>query len=79
MVLIVFLVLWPPQLSFLDRTAIGNAKTFNMAKDLHLTDQQYLLCLTIFFIPYALFEPPSNVLLKRLTPRWWLSGIMFLW
>ncbi|CED83264.1 Permease of the major facilitator superfamily [Phaffia rhodozyma] len=66
-------------LSFLDRTAIGNAKTFHMATDLKLTDQQYLLCLTIFFIPYALFEPPSNVLLKKLSPRVWLTSIMVLW
>lgn len=66
-------------LSFLDRTSIGNANTFHLSKDLKLSDQQYLLCLTIFFIPYALFEPISNVLLKRLSPRWWLSGIMVLW
>lgn len=27
-----------------------------METDLHLTDTQYLLCLTLFFISYALFE-----------------------
>lgn len=37
-------------LSFLDRTSIGNAKLYSMETDLHLTDIQYLLCLTIFFI-----------------------------
>lgn len=31
-------------LSFLDRTAIGNANTFGLAKDLGLTSQQYNLC-----------------------------------
>lgn len=27
-----------------------------MEADLHITDQQYLIALTIFFIPYAIFE-----------------------
>jgi hypothetical protein len=27
-----------------------------MDKSLHVTDKQFLLVLTIFFIPYALFE-----------------------
>lgn len=34
---------------------------------------------TIFFIPYALAEPLTNVLLKRLSPRLFLSTIMILW
>ncbi|KAL7417795.1 MFS general substrate transporter [Mrakia frigida] len=66
-------------LSFLDRTAIGNAATFGLRGDLGLSDDQYLICLTVFFFTYSLFEPPSNVLLKKLSPRLWLSGIMFFW
>ncbi|KIK94523.1 hypothetical protein PAXRUDRAFT_142638 [Paxillus rubicundulus Ve08.2h10] len=65
--------------AFLDRTSIGNAKLYSMEADLHLTDTQYLLCLTIFFISYAIFEVPSNVILKRLRPSVWLSALMFLW
>ncbi|EIM86762.1 MFS general substrate transporter [Stereum hirsutum FP-91666 SS1] len=66
-------------LSFLDRTSIGNAKLYGLETDLHITDKQYLLSLTIFFFPYALFEVPSNVFLKRLRPSIWLSAIMLLW
>ncbi|KAH9004776.1 MFS general substrate transporter [Lactarius hatsudake] len=66
-------------LSFLDRTSIGNAKLYGLEKTLHLTDKQYLLALTIFFFPYALFEVPSNIFLKRLRPSLWLSGLMLLW
>ncbi|KAH7890872.1 major facilitator superfamily domain-containing protein [Phlebopus sp. FC_14] len=66
-------------LCFLDRTSIGNAKLYSMEKALHLTDTQYLLCLTIFFISYALFEVPSNVILKRLRPSIWLSSLMVGW
>ncbi|KAF8632919.1 hypothetical protein AX15_001640 [Amanita polypyramis BW_CC] len=66
-------------LSFLDRTSIGNAKLYHLTKDLHLTDKQYLLSLTIFFFSYAVFEVPSNVFLKRLRPSIWLSILMTLW
>jgi sugar phosphate permease len=35
--------------------------------------------LTIFFISYALAEPVTNVLLKRLTPRVFFTGIIIAW
>jgi len=66
-------------LSFLDRTSIGNAKLYNLEQDLHMTDTQYLISLTVFFFSYAIFEVPSNVFLKRLKPSIWLSLLMLLW
>jgi MFS family permease len=66
-------------LSFLDRTSIGNAKLYNLEPDLHMTDNQYLISLTVFFFSYAIFEVPSNVFLKRLRPSIWLSLLMLLW
>ncbi|PCH36326.1 MFS general substrate transporter [Wolfiporia cocos MD-104 SS10] len=66
-------------LSFLDRTAVGNAKLYGMEQDLHITDTQYLIALTVFFFPYAAFEVPSNILLKRMRPSIWLSFLMFAW
>ncbi|KAL4241787.1 MFS transporter superfamily protein [Abortiporus biennis] len=66
-------------LNFLDRGNIGNARLYNMQTDLHITDKQYLIALTIFFFPYALFEPPSNIALKRLRPSRWLSFLMLVW
>ncbi|KAI0976184.1 major facilitator superfamily domain-containing protein [Xylaria arbuscula] len=65
-------------LAFLDRVNIANAKTFNLVKDLNLKNTEYNTSLTIFFVPYILFEIPSNILLKRFSPRIWLSGCMFL-
>ena len=29
---------------------------YNMQNDLHITDTQYLIALTVFFFPYSLFE-----------------------
>ncbi|KNZ75154.1 hypothetical protein J132_04639 [Termitomyces sp. J132] len=66
-------------LSFLDRTSIGNAKLYHLTTDLHITDTQYLLALTIFFFSYAIFEVPSNIFLKRLRPSIWLSFLMLGW
>ncbi|SPO25664.1 related to allantoate permease [Ustilago trichophora] len=65
-------------LSFLDRSAIGNARLYGLEKELKLTSEQYNLALTVFFFPYALFEVPSNILLKRLRPSIWFPIITIL-
>ncbi|GJJ11312.1 hypothetical protein Clacol_005544 [Clathrus columnatus] len=57
----------------------GNARLYNLEKDLHINDTQYNIALTIFFFSYAIFEVPSNVFLKRLRPSIWLSLLMLLW
>ncbi|CAK7223358.1 High-affinity nicotinic acid transporter [Sporothrix bragantina] len=65
--------------AFLDRINIANAKVFGLAADLDLTGVQYNTALTIFFVPYIVFELASNILLKRFSPRVWLSccGMLF--
>jgi len=65
-------------LAFLDRVNIANARSFKLTTDLNLRNVEYNTALTIFFVPYVVFEIPSNVLLKRFSPRIWLSGCMFL-
>ncbi len=44
--------------------------------DLHLVGQQYNITLTIFFISYSVFEPLTNILLKRLRPSIFIPIIM---
>ncbi|KAH3941282.1 hypothetical protein HBI56_208840 [Parastagonospora nodorum] len=69
-------------LAFLDRTNIGNAKIQGLTRDLHMegpNSVRYNIALFIFFIPYVLFEVPSNLILKKLAPSTWLSLIMVLW
>ncbi|KAI1928302.1 High-affinity nicotinic acid transporter [Ophidiomyces ophidiicola] len=66
-------------LAFLDRVNISNAVIFGLREDLKIVSgTQYNTALTIFFIPYILFEIPSNILLKKLRPHVWLSLCMFL-
>ncbi|ORY03758.1 putative allantoate permease [Clohesyomyces aquaticus] len=59
--------------AFLDRVNISNALTMGLQKDLHLKGNQANIALTIFFVPYVLFEVPSNILMKKLKPHVWLS------
>lgn len=66
-------------ISFLDRTNIGNAKVDGLQTDLHMTPGQYNASLTIFFVSYSVFEPLTNVLLKKLRPSIFLPIIMVMW
>jgi sugar phosphate permease len=66
-------------ISFLDRTNIGNAKVDGLQEDLHMTNGQYNASLTIFFVSYSVFEPLTNVLLKKLRPSVFLPIIMVWW
>lgn len=66
-------------LSFLDRINIGNARLMGLEKDLDMTGHDYNIALFIFFIPYILFEVPSNLILKKVAPSTWLSVIIASW
>ncbi|SAL37298.1 major facilitator transporter [Caballeronia udeis] len=65
-------------LCFLDRANIGFAKLSYQA-DTGISDAAYALGSGIFFIGYALFEVPSNLMLQRTGARAWLSRIMVTW
>jgi sugar phosphate permease len=65
--------------SFLDRTNIGNAKILGLEEDLGLTDSQYANGLAIFFAFYIASEVPSNLVLKKASPRVWLPFLTVMW
>ncbi|PGH19645.1 hypothetical protein AJ80_03800 [Polytolypa hystricis UAMH7299] len=65
--------------SFLDRTNIGNAKIVGLEEDLGMTGNDYNISLIIFFVSYSVFEPLTNVLLKRFRPSVFIPVIMFFW
>ncbi|KAK4132773.1 MFS general substrate transporter [Trichocladium antarcticum] len=66
-------------LAFLDRTNIGNAKIAGLTDDLNLTVPSYNATLTIFFVSYAVFEPITNILLKKLRPSIFIPIIIVGW
>lgn len=65
--------------SFLDRTNVGNAKIIGLVEDLNMTNLQYNQGLAVFYATYIASELPSNLILKRLTPRLWLSLLACAW
>ncbi|QPC70580.1 hypothetical protein HYE68_001332 [Fusarium pseudograminearum] len=66
-------------LSFMDRTNIGNAKIQGMTETLNMTGNDYNMALFVFFIPYIIFEVPSNIIIKKISPSLWLASITVLW
>ncbi|KAG5979794.1 hypothetical protein E4U55_004752 [Claviceps digitariae] len=67
-------------LAFLDRVNIANAKIYHLREDLDMLHpaSRFNTAIVIFFVPYILFEIPSNILLKKFKPSTWLSLNMFL-
>lgn len=65
-------------LAFLDRVNIGYAKQAFLA-DTGLSDTDYAFGASVFFIAYALFEIPSNLILHRIGARIWMCRIMVTW
>src|SRR5262249_24114635 len=64
--------------AFLDRVNVGFA-ALEMNRDLGLSPAVYGFGSGIFFIGYALFEVPSNLLLARMGGRRWIARIMIPW
>jgi MFS family permease len=64
--------------NYIDRVNIGFVRS-HMETDLGIGAAAYGLGAGLFFVGYALFEVPSNMLLQRYGARVWLTRIMFTW
>lgn len=64
--------------AFVDRINIGNAKIQGLQQELHMSGTQYNVALLTFFPTYVLLEIPANLLMRRIRPSTWLSGLMFM-
>jgi ACS family tartrate transporter-like MFS transporter len=65
-------------LAYIDRLNLSFA-SLQMNRDLHFSASVYGLGAGLFFIGYALFEVPSNLLLLHFGAKKWLARIMFTW
>ncbi|KAK4242831.1 hypothetical protein C8A03DRAFT_28830 [Achaetomium macrosporum] len=65
--------------SFLDRTNVGNARIIGLEKDLGISNLQYNQGLAVFYATYIASELPSNLVLKKLTPKLWLPCLTCAW
>ncbi|KAI1861677.1 uncharacterized protein JN550_010747 [Neoarthrinium moseri] len=64
--------------AFLDRSNIGNAETAGMSVDLGFDDAHYQWLLTIFYIPYIVFEWLA-LMWKLVPPHIWAFACVLVW
>ena len=65
-------------IAFLDRSNVSFAqKEFEI--DFGISAASYAFGAGLFFIGYAVFEVPSNILLHKVGAKWWLARIMVSW
>ncbi|PTB63491.1 MFS general substrate transporter [Trichoderma citrinoviride] len=61
------------------RTNVGNAKILGLEADLGISDEQYSQGLAVFYATYIACELPSNLVLKKVSPRIWLPSLAVAW
>lgn len=64
--------------AYIDRTNVSFA-ALTMNEDIGLSAYMFGWGAGIFFISYALFEVPSNIVLQRTSARLWIARIMITW
>lgn len=77
---------WMYLLNYLDRGNIGNSKLLNsetgdsLIQQTNMSNLQYAIAVSLFAVAYALFEVPSNWIMKRyVRPSRWLATLLLLW
>ncbi|KAF2852561.1 MFS transporter-like protein [Plenodomus tracheiphilus IPT5] len=65
--------------NFLDRNALVNAKLNSLDEDLGLVGTQYNTLISILFVGYIAGQIPSNMILNRVRPSWYLGGFCLAW
>ncbi|KAF2829598.1 MFS general substrate transporter [Ophiobolus disseminans] len=66
-------------LNFLDRNAITLARLNGFQKDLSLSSAQYSTSISILFVGYILGQIPSNMIITRVRPSWYMGTCMMGW
>jgi ACS family tartrate transporter-like MFS transporter len=64
--------------AYVDRVNVGFA-AMDMKRQLGFSDTVYGTGAGIFFLGYALFDMPSNLVLQRVGTRLWIARIMITW
>ncbi|KAK2675380.1 MFS transporter superfamily [Fusarium oxysporum f. sp. vasinfectum] len=66
-------------LNYLDRNAITLARLNGFEEDLNLQGSQYNTSVSILFVGYVLGQIPSNMIITRVRPSWYMGGFMMAW
>jgi MFS family permease len=79
-----FLFLFPAfaDVNLFDSSNIGQARLNGLVTDLFTpttANHDYQIAITCLYVPYIIFEVPSNLLIKKVTPAIWLPGLLTAW
>jgi MFS family permease len=67
-------------MNYVDRNAITNARLKGLEQDLHLTDLQYNVVLSILYVTYCPAQIPSNMMLNWITkPSFYIGMCVVVW
>lgn len=66
--------------NFLDKVSIGNARIQGLEHELGMDPKsnQFNIVLSLYWVPYILFEVPSNILMAKIRPSTYLSVVTVL-
>ncbi|KAG9659251.1 MFS general substrate transporter, partial [Aureobasidium melanogenum] len=64
---------------YVDKTTLSYAAIFGIKKDLKLTGEEYSWLSSIFYFGWLVWAIPSNLIMQRCRPGWYLSFNIFFW
>jgi hypothetical protein len=62
-----------------DRNAIAQARLNGLEEDLNMTGNQFNTTVSVLFVGYVLMQVPSNMMITKLRPSWYMSAWMLVW
>lgn len=63
----------------MDKTTLSYAAIFGIKDDLDLSGSEYSWLSSIFYFGWLVWAIPSNLIMQRCPPAWYLSLNIFLW
>ncbi|KAL1413829.1 hypothetical protein Q8F55_001613 [Vanrija albida] len=66
-------------MKYIDQTNLTNAYVSGMKEDLKMYGNEYTRLLTIYNAVYCVLQIPSNLVVMKVRPSWWLAGCEIGW
>ncbi|KAE8358711.1 MFS allantoate transporter [Aspergillus caelatus] len=64
---------------YVDKTTLSYAAIFGIKESLHLDGQEYSWLSSIFYFGWLAWAIPSNLIMQKLPPAWYLCFNIFMW
>lgn len=65
--------------SDVDKTTLSYAAIFGIKDDLNLSGEEYSWLSSVFYFGWLVWAIPSNLIMQRSPPAWYLSFNIFMW